>query len=219
MPHFTHKLDLVFQTKNLIYRALENTSADKKFIFDAVQSGTASSALACPVLFLPAQTQRSADWVDSLLKSSLLAVVACLPGSVPEWINDAPGSKEAKALVPIGLLTLSKSPDSIAHCRDTELGVFIAEPFQNQGYGAEAVGWALDWAFRFAGVHRVSANTIAFNTRSIHLWQKLGFRDEGRKRDMIYFDLQWWDWCSFGLLQHEWVERRCHQHLITTSSS
>jgi len=43
-------------------------------------------------------------------------------------------------------------------------------------------------AFGPLGLHRVSLEVFAFNARAIHVYEKVGFRHEGRMRDAL-----WWD--------------------------
>jgi len=73
-----------------------------------------------------------------------------------------------------------------------------------QGYGAEAISWAVDWAFKFANVHKVEIQASSYNERARHLYQKLGFNLEGNKREVVYFDRKYYDVIEFGMLESEW---------------
>jgi len=77
-----------------------------------------------------------------------------------------------------------------------------------QGYGAEAISWAVDWAFKFANVHKVEIRTSSYNERARHLYQKLGFSLEGKKREVIYIDRKYYDMIEFGMLESEWKRLR-----------
>jgi len=77
-----------------------------------------------------------------------------------------------------------------------------------QGYGAEAISWAVDWAFKFANVHKVEIQTSSYNERASHLYQKLGFRLEGKKRETIYINRKYYDLIEFGILESEWKSLR-----------
>jgi len=73
-----------------------------------------------------------------------------------------------------------------------------------QGYGAEAISWAVNWAFKFANVHKVEIQALSYNERARHLYQKLGFNLEGKKREVVYFDRKYHDVIEFGMLESKW---------------
>jgi RimJ/RimL family protein N-acetyltransferase len=77
-----------------------------------------------------------------------------------------------------------------------------------QGYGAEAISWAVDWAFKFANVHKVEIQTASYNERAGHLYEKLGFSLEGRKREVIFVNRKYYDLIEFGMLEGEWKRLR-----------
>jgi len=79
---------------------------------------------------------------------------------------------------------------------------------REQGYGAEAISWAVDWAFKFANVHKVEIQASSYNERARHLYQKLGFSLEGKKREVIYIDRKYYDVIEFGMLESEWKRLR-----------
>ena len=57
-------------------------------------------------------------------------------------------------------------------------------------------------------MHKVEICTISFNERAIHLYQKLGFTDEGRKREVVFVDRKYYDVVEFGILASEWEKLR-----------
>ncbi|EOO01061.1 putative gnat family protein [Phaeoacremonium minimum UCRPA7] len=92
------------------------------------------------------------------------------------------------------------------HNRRCELGISLAPEFQNKGYGTEAITWAVDWAFRFANMHCVYLNTISFNVRGQKVYEKIGFRLEGRLRHYKWHDRQWHDQLLYSILEDEWED-------------
>lgn len=66
----------------------------------------------------------------------------------------------------------------------------------------------MDWAFKFANVHRVEIVTASYNARAVHLYQKLGFKLEGRKREVVYMNRKYYDSIEFGILENDWKELR-----------
>lgn len=57
-----------------------------------------------------------------------------------------------------------------------------------RGYGTMAIRHVLDHAFGALGLHRVELEVYEFNERAIHVYKKLGFREEGRLRDALLWD-------------------------------
>ncbi len=76
-----------------------------------------------------------------------------------------------------------------------------------QGYGTEAAGLALAFAFDELNLHRVQATVFSTNERSIALFEKLGFRREGVFREFLHRDGERYDMVLYGLLEHEWRAR------------
>lgn len=76
----------------------------------------------------------------------------------------------------------------------------------DKGYGTETTCLMLRHAFETLGLHRVGLSVFAFNVRAIRSYEKAGFRIEGRLRQAIQRDGQYWDEIQMGALQEEWLE-------------
>ncbi len=64
-----------------------------------------------------------------------------------------------------------------------EFGITIGNPGERgQGYGTEATRLLLDYAFTVLGVHNVWLDTLAYNIAAIRAYEKVGFREIGRRR-------------------------------------
>ncbi|WP_423141325.1 GNAT family N-acetyltransferase [Parablastomonas sp. CN1-191] len=83
-----------------------------------------------------------------------------------------------------GLATIAKQPEAISG--RAQIGWAFAEPYWGQGYGAEAAGAALDYAFETLGRGEVWGQTSASNTASTKLMSRLGFV---RRADLDYHDV------------------------------
>jgi len=196
METAVNRMSKIFKSERLVYRSIEDSDTD--FLYTAIQSDPVTVGLATPPLLTPATRRRGAEDTHALIRGSLLAVLICLPVS-----SAGEGQHSAQSLsTPIGYLSLTQS--KLPHWRDTQVVIQINSSYQNQGYGGEAINWALDWAFRYADMHRVSIATVEFNARALALYKRLGFVEEGRKREICYFDFKWWDIIQLSLLDHEW---------------
>ena len=62
-----------------------------------------------------------------------------------------------------------------------------------KGYGTIAIKHVLDHAFTDRNLHRVDLEVYEFNERAMHVYKKCGFREEGRPRDALLWDGQFYD--------------------------
>lgn len=82
----------------------------------------------------------------------------------------------------------------------------IKHQFWRKGYGREAVLIFLRYFFRELRYQKCTVLVYSFNERSIRFHEAIGFRFEGRLRNMIYTDGQYFDEIYFGLTSAEWDE-------------
>ena len=75
---------------------------------------------------------------------------------------------------------------------------------RGHGFGREALALLLDYVFDEVGLHRVGLDVYAFNTPAIRAYERLGFRHEGRLREVLHQDGAWHDSLLMGLLRKEW---------------
>lgn len=92
-------------------------------------------------------------------------------------------------------------------CGELSIGIGQAED-RGQGYGSEALGLILRYAFEELNLYRVQLDVIANNSRAIHTYEKAGFQVEGRKRQAVYRDGVRDDRLVMGMLLPEWQERK-----------
>jgi len=59
---------------------------------------------------------------------------------------------------------------------------------RNQGSGSESINLLLDYAFTTLNLHQIFANVAEDNKTSIYLFEKLGFKKVGVKKDWIFFN-------------------------------
>jgi RimJ/RimL family protein N-acetyltransferase len=82
-------------------------------------------------------------------------------------------------------------------------GISIFREHQRQGYAEDAVRLILRYGCYELRHHKCNSECLAINQGSIQLHQKLGFHEEGRRREMIYMDGGYHDIILFGLLIDE----------------
>lgn len=88
---------------------------------------------------------------------------------------------ERAGMRPIGTIGLI----SINHQhRTAELGVGIGEhDCWGRGLGSEATRLMLDYGFNVLGLHNVMLRVFSYNERAIRAYQKVGFKEIGRRRE------------------------------------
>ena len=88
--------------------------------------------------------------------------------------------------------------------RHAELSLVVAPDSAGQGYGSEAIGLLLDFAFRQLNLNRVYLRVCAANERAIRCYEKCGFRLEGRLREHAFRDGHYEDVLEMGILRSEY---------------
>jgi len=92
--------------------------------------------------------------------------------------------------------------------RDGIFGIMLDSGFWGRGYGEEVTRFVVDYCFQSLGLHRVSLGVYDGNERAKNLYQRVGFVEEGRKRQLNWIDGHWEDYISMGILLEEWEEKR-----------
>lgn len=116
--------------------------------------------------------------------------------------------------VAIGSVSLSASDYTEAHHRCSILAIDVVPEHQGQGYGTEMLNWTLEWGFRQANLHRIELEYVGWNSRVKSIYERCGFVEEGRRRQAVFKDGQWWDEILMSILEDEW-SARWHGNLAT----
>ncbi len=74
-----------------------------------------------------------------------------------------------------------------------------------KGYGREAMSLILRYAFSELNFHRVQASVFEYNTLSIGMCERAGFRREGVFREFLLRDGRRYDMYLYGVLRAEWA--------------
>jgi RimJ/RimL family protein N-acetyltransferase len=77
-----------------------------------------------------------------------------------------------------------------------------------RGYGTEATRLMIEHAFGGLGLHRIGLTVFSFNERAIRSYRSCGFVVEGRAREAIWREGQWWDEIAMSILDSDWAVRR-----------
>ena len=89
-----------------------------------------------------------------------------------------------------------------------EVGVWLAPEAEEQGYATDAIATLVTYAFEERRLNRVNAGRLATNDRSGALLDRVGFSEEGRRREYYFVEGEYVDRVEYGLLAEEWRERQ-----------
>lgn len=87
--------------------------------------------------------------------------------------------------------------------RSVEIGYLLAREFRGQGYASEALGLLLEHLFGELGLNKVYAQTGEFNTASIALLERSGFKQDARLRQHHVLDGTFYDDLIYSLLAED----------------
>jgi RimJ/RimL family protein N-acetyltransferase len=87
-----------------------------------------------------------------------------------------------------------------------QYGISIKPEHRQKGYATEAIKLLLNYFFGELRYQKVNVFIYAFNASSLELHRKLGFREEGKLRQMIYTDGHYYDEFVLGMTANEFVE-------------
>jgi RimJ/RimL family protein N-acetyltransferase len=204
----------LWSSQRLHYRAIRPTDISVFHAIVADHSGFANSGF--KNIKLPSESDAE-DFMKGLQNDCLLAAIIWLPHP-PETRSLSDEEREEEFAqrrkngevvdeafgTAVGELHMDMLPAHKQHHRNTEIGLDILPPYQGRGYGSEAINWALDYAFRRVGLHRVKVRGFSYNEGALRLYEKLGFVVEGRERECVWYDGKWYDVVTLGMLEGEW---------------
>ncbi|HMD46071.1 MAG TPA: GNAT family protein [Acidimicrobiales bacterium] len=91
--------------------------------------------------------------------------------------------------------------------RSAYLGYYAFAGGEGRGLLTEGVGLVVSHAFGRLGLHRVEADIQPGNERSRRLAARLGFRNEGVARRLLYIGGDWRDHERWAVLREDWAWR------------
>lgn len=98
------------------------------------------------------------------------------------------------------------------HNRSCEFRIWMSE-VRDKGLGTEATRLTMSHAFDDQGLNRVELEVYDFNPRARHVYDKIGFVHEGRRRQALLFEGQWVDAHVMAILASDWYENSDQTYL------
>jgi len=95
-----------------------------------------------------------------------------------------------------------------------EAGIFIGNKnYWNKGYGTESFWLLLDYGFKALNLYNVMLRVYSFNERAARMYEKLGFKVIGKRREALRRGNTAYDVIYMDILQKEFFEKNkgCNQ--------
>ncbi|HEY3716776.1 MAG TPA: GNAT family protein [Jatrophihabitantaceae bacterium] len=102
----------------------------------------------------------------------------------------------------VGRCTLMRE-DTLA--RHAEVGIGLTAHAVGKGYGTDALRVLVRYAFTRRNLRRLHLVVVASNERAIASYRKVGFVEEGRRREHCWVRGAYEDEVIMGLLRSEWL--------------
>lgn len=95
--------------------------------------------------------------------------------------------------------------------RHAEVGLFVGEKsLWNKGFGQDMLTTIVDYGFKYLNFHRIYLRVFAENQGAIHAYEKVGFKHEGRQREMEWRHGRWHDLLWMSILEQKWSRNSVH---------
>ncbi len=99
--------------------------------------------------------------------------------------------------------------------RTAELGIAIFEPKNfNKGYGTEATKLILKVAFSVLNLNRIELNVYEYNSRAKHVYEKIGFKEIGKRRKFMYYGGKYYDSFLMDILATEYFDEYGKEDIV-----
>ena len=133
-----------------------------------------------------------------------------------EWY-DALKHKEDAVYFSIQIINEEEFDKVIGNCaihnidcrnRAASCGITIGDKnYQNKGYGTEAMELLVEYGFHILNLNRIELSVYDFNTRAFKTYQKVGFVEEGRKRQARYHNGKYQDEIMMAIVKEDWENK------------
>jgi len=90
--------------------------------------------------------------------------------------------------------------------RSVRVGCDVVPSLRGKGYGSKIMKMIVRYGFSYLNMHRLWLLVLDFNSVARRVYEKTGFKIEGRHREAIYRDGEYQDYIIMSLLRGEWKE-------------
>ncbi|MGR9049814.1 GNAT family N-acetyltransferase [Halobacillus faecis] len=80
------------------------------------------------------------------------------------------------------------------------------QKYWGHGYGTESISLFVRYGFEMLNMNRIGLDVFSFNDRALKCYKNLGFQEEGRLRDDLFYDGKYHDSILMSILKREFYE-------------
>lgn len=122
------------------------------------------------------------------------------------YVSVSNSSKSERLVVRLGgeRVGLVRIDNIDHHNKNVCLGLDIAKEFRGRGYASEVYKDMFRLFFEKEGMNRIWLLVAEYNHRARHIYQSLGFREEGIYREALLKEGQYYDYILMGILKSEY---------------
>ncbi|MFF1679350.1 GNAT family N-acetyltransferase [Streptomyces sp. NPDC058256] len=102
--------------------------------------------------------------------------------------------------------------------RNCTFRTLIGPRGRGRGIGTEATRLIVGHGFEQLGLHRISLELYSHNHRARRVYERVGFVEEGVRRQTQLRDGEWADETLMAILAHEWADHRGHPDLVSSTA-
>lgn len=93
--------------------------------------------------------------------------------------------------------------DRHAYC-----ALYIGNPdARGKGHGSEVVFLLLKYGFRVLNLRKISAGMIESNTASVRIFEKVGMKPDGRRKEQFFVNGHWEDHILMAMFQSDFFDK------------
>lgn len=90
--------------------------------------------------------------------------------------------------------------------RISPLGIMIGDKdYWGKEYGSESVKLVVEYAFKVLNLHKVTLGVVATHEAAVKVYEKSGFKIEGRAKEQFYLDGEYYDTLFMGMTKDDFL--------------
>ena len=86
--------------------------------------------------------------------------------------------------------------------------ILLSESCCNKGVGTEAISLFVQYGMEKLELHKISLEVFSFNLRAKKVYQKVGFKLEGIKREDFLYNSEYIDTKIYGMLKTDYLNNK-----------
>ena len=124
---------------------------------------------------------------------------------IRDWLADLPGRDDRADWAVVRAEDGRQLGEVVLNDLDTDnasmgFRISLSTDVVGLGYGTEAARAVVAHGFEEIGLHRIELEVYAFNPRALRSYAKVGFVEEGRRRDALWWEGEWFDAITMAML-------------------